>query len=97
MAENKSKSQEKPQEQADPDREDSLTPEQAARKAVRDTESDGDTFPVERLISEGHRFLGHPSHVVSGALHGINRKTLTLDEARAAVDAWLAAPVPQEG
>lgn len=86
MAENKNKTQSKQPE-----------PEQVVREAVREAESDGDRFPVDRLISEGENFLGHPSHVVAGALHAVNRKELTLDEAREAVDAWLSTPVPQEG
>lgn len=67
-------------------------------EAVKATEpaEDALTFSVDRLISDGGDLIGHESHVVAGALSGVNRKQMTLEEAEAAVDAWLKTPVSQE-
>lgn len=69
----------------------------AEQKEQGESSEGAEAFPVERLISEGKDLLGHDGFIVAGALHGISKKNLTLDEAKAAVDAWLAAPVAQEG
>lgn len=66
------------------------TPKEAVKAA--DPPEDAEAFPVERLISEAGAFLNQPPYVVAGALHGVDRKNLTLDEAQAAVDAWLQQP-----
>jgi hypothetical protein len=68
------------------------------KEAVKATEpaEDAIEFSVERLISEGGQLIGHEPHVVAGALNSVNRKNLTLEEAEAAVDAWLKKPVSQE-
>lgn len=58
------------------------------------------TYPVERLIAESDGFLGVPSHVTAGALHGSRKKELTLAEAGAAIEAWNSREVTvdnQEG
>jgi hypothetical protein len=74
---------------------DEPTPEQAAKEAVKETEppEDAESIPVERLIHEP--FTSYPSHVVAGALHGVNRQNLTVEEAEAAVKAWLQTPVKE--
>ena len=88
MAESRAKKQSEPE-----------TPEEATPKeAVKEAEpaSDSEEIPVERLISEGGAFLGQEPHVVAGALAGVNRKKLTVEEAQAAVDAWLKQPVKED-
>lgn len=69
---------------------DAETPKEAVKAA--DPPEEAESFSVERLINEAGAFLNQPSHVVAGALHGVDRKNLTLDEAEAAVDAWLKQP-----
>lgn len=66
-----------------------------AAAAVEVTEED-EKFPVERLVRDGAKLVGHPPHVVAGALSGISKKNLTQDEAKAAVKAWLKTPVTKE-
>lgn len=70
------------------------TPKEAVQAA--EPAEDALEFPVERLISEGGPLLGHEPHVVAGALSGVNRKNLTIEEGKAAVSAWLKKPVSQE-
>lgn len=53
------------------------------------------TFPVSDLIARGSDFLGQPSYVVAGALHGCEDE-ITLDDARGRVTAWLEQPVTKE-
>ena len=74
------------------------TEPETPKEAVADVEppADANTYPVERLISDAGAFLKQPSHVVAGALAGVNRKNLTLEEAEAAVDAWLKQPVKED-
>lgn len=69
------------------------TPKEAVAEV--DPPEEAESFPVERLISESG-FLKQPSHVVAGALSGVPRKTLTIEEAQAAVDAWLKSPVKED-
>ena len=85
MAERKQKDEEAP------------APDKAAREAVKQAEPEesAPTFTVERLVAESADFLGHPAHVVAGALDSVGRKELTLDEAKAAVTAWLKSPVKE--
>jgi hypothetical protein len=70
------------------------TPKEAVKEV--DPPEDALEFPVERLIAEGGQFLGHESHVVAGALSGVSRKNLTLEEAEAAVKTWLKSEVKTE-
>ncbi len=53
-------------------------------------------FPVARLIRDSFRFLGHPSHVAAGALHGSKKSEMTVDEAKAAVEKWLKTPLTKK-
>ena len=57
-------------------------------------DQDEPTFTVERLRRDGHLTLGRPIHVVAGALAGLGEgDQLTVDQARARVEAFLSAPV----
>lgn len=66
----------------------------AAREAVKDTEpsEDAEVFPVEFLIEAGGSFGCRPADV-AGALSAQSKKNLTIEEAKAATNAWLKAPV----
>lgn len=46
-------------------------------------------YSHERLIGEAEDFLGQPSHVVAGALHGVEDAYLTVQEAESLVDDFL--------
>jgi hypothetical protein len=53
----------------------------------------GDTaYAVQRLIDDGEGLLGHPPHVVAGAMYGVDKEYLTADEARKLVEQWLDSP-----
>jgi hypothetical protein len=70
----------------------------AARAAVQETEpaDDAPTFTLDRLTgSDGASLTGYPSHVVAGALAGVTKKKFTIEETKAAVHAWLDAPVKE--
>jgi hypothetical protein len=78
--------------------------ERDARKQARavaraddpDAEPGEGEFSRERLLSDdSYALLGHPPYVVAGALDaaGISKKNLTIDEARAAVEEYLAREV----
>lgn len=68
----------------------------AAREAVQsaDVPEDAETFSVEFLIEAAGSF-GYQPHEVAGALSAQSKKNLTIDEAKAATRAWLAAPVKE--
>lgn len=68
------------------------------KEAVKETDPapEAESIPVERLIADGGAFLGHESHIVAGALAEVPRKNLTIEEAEAAVDAWLKQPVKED-
>ena len=76
-----------------------VEPAKAAAEAVREADPAPDAveFPVERLTGEeAYALTGFEPHVLAGALAGVTRKNLTIDEAKAAVKAWLSTPA-QEG
>jgi hypothetical protein len=76
--------------------EDQPEPAAAAREAASEAAEgadDADSHEVERLIDEAPAYLGCSRHVAAGALHGLRKKKITPDEGKAAVKAWLAAPV----
>jgi hypothetical protein len=50
-------------------------------------------YSQERLIEEATSFLGHPTHVVAGALHGVDQEYLTIKEATKLVDDFLKREV----
>lgn len=53
-------------------------------------ESGGATaYSHDRLIAESQDFLGQPSHVVAGALHGVDQAYLNLKEAERLVGNFL--------
>lgn len=66
-----------------------------AAEAAKDVEPDeeAEEFPVERLVQESQDFLGVPRHVAAGALSGVNKQNLTVEEADAAVKTFLKAEV----
>lgn len=73
-------------------------PQKVAADAVKETEpaSDARTYEVERLVGrDAYALTGYEGHVVAGALSGVNRKNLTVEEAKAAVAAWLSAPLKE--
>jgi hypothetical protein len=47
------------------------------------------TFSHERLIKECISQVGHPAHVIRGALHRVSKQNLTLDECRDLCEKWL--------
>lgn len=49
------------------------------------------TYTVERLVTDSEGFLGVASHVAVGALYG-HTKDLTVEQAKAKVEAWLKRP-----
>jgi hypothetical protein len=51
------------------------------------------TVPVARLMAESDAYLGYPDHVVAGALSGVNKKDMSIDEAKSLVNKWLQKPV----
>lgn len=65
-------------------------PAEAAKDAVADAEpqEEEESFDLERLINESTDFLGVPSHAAAGAFSAISKKSLTITEAKAAVEAW---------
>lgn len=52
------------------------------------------SFSRERLLTDSQDLVGHPPHVLAGALYGDDREYLTLDEAEAAVNDYLSREVP---
>lgn len=83
--------------------EDAPEPRAAARDAQRETareqreeKSDEPSFPRERLMGDdAYTLTGYEGHVVAGALHGIDKKNLTISEVKAACQAWLSAEVKE--
>jgi hypothetical protein len=69
----------------------------AAKPEAQSGNGNGDTLPpipVNQLVADGSALLGHPSHAVAGALAGHDPdEMLDIDEAKAAVEAWLQTPV----
>lgn len=49
-------------------------------------------YAMDRLISEGEGLLGYEPHVVAGAMHGVDKEYLTVDQAKARVERWLDSP-----
>lgn len=50
-------------------------------------------FSRQFLLDNSTDLLGHPSHVVAGALYGDSREYMSVEDAQTTIDAWLAAPV----
>lgn len=73
-------------------------PQKVAAAAVREADpaDDSPVYPVERLTGpDAYALTGHEGHIVAGALSSVSKKNLTIDEAKAAVKAWLKAPVKE--
>lgn len=52
------------------------------------------TFPVSQLAADGATLLGYPFYVVAGALSHLDAdEVLTIADATATVETWLAQPV----
>lgn len=72
-------------------------PREQRSAGPRATEQAQRTFTAADLIARGSDFLGQPSYVVAGALHGVDpEEALSLDDARGRVEAWLEQPVTKE-
>lgn len=75
-------------------KDDAPGPTEAAKAAAKSAASKEDTsYPRERLIDEAYARFQQPAHVVAGAIAGINKKTLTEAEVKAAVEAFLTSEV----
>jgi hypothetical protein len=69
-------------------------PTEAAKDAAKAAaDKSDDAYDRERLIDEAYVRFGQPSHVVAGAITGINKKTLTEAEVTAAIKAFLTSEV----
>jgi hypothetical protein len=71
--------------------------EQAKKPVSAPAESESNSFPIERILSENecYALTGIERHKVLGALRGTKKTTLTIDEVSAAVDKWLSSPVKE--
>lgn len=68
--------------------------ESAAKKAPIEAE---DTFSHDELIERSVSQIGHPQHVVVGALADLkSNKDITVERAKKAVDEFLKRPVKVE-
>jgi hypothetical protein len=77
---------------------DEPTPKEAAREAAKEAEpkEDAEAFPVERLTGpDAQALTGYEPHEVAGALSAINKKNLTVEEAKKATKAWLGSEVKE--
>lgn len=80
--------------------EEKATPDRAAeRSAARGSQSNPEAtpeevrYPLDDLKADAPHLLGVSPHAVAGAMFGETRKTLTLDEAKERVDAFLGREV----
>jgi hypothetical protein len=71
------------------------TPPARPRQRTAEAQQGPDKYEVSDLIARSSGFLGQPSFVVAGALHG-KTEDMTLDDARAAVKAYLSTPEKKE-
>jgi hypothetical protein len=78
--------------------EEELEPAKAAAEAVKETDppEESDKFPVDRLAGDMASLVGYAPHEIAGALDGVSRKTLTIEEAKAATAKWLKSPVKED-
>lgn len=83
---------------AEKDDEEQVEPAKAAAEAVKETDppDDSDKFPVERFTTDMAPLVGYAPHEIAGALDGVSRKTLTVEEVQAATKKWLASPVKED-
>lgn len=70
--------------------------EAQAAKADAEPPEEVLTFDHARLIADAEKLVGRKASDVAGALHGVEKKNLTIEETQAAVDAWLVTPVNAE-
>lgn len=68
----------------------------AAREAAKETEpaEEAESYDTDWLIEAAPSY-GFLRHEVAGALSAISKKSLTIEEAKAATSAWLKAPVKE--
>lgn len=73
-----------------------LAPAQAAREAAKAADPDpgAETYTREWLMAAAGA-VGYPPHVIAGALSGIQKKNLTIEETQDACKAWLVTPVKE--
>lgn len=71
-------------------------PAVAAREAQRaaDPPADAETFDRAWLM-EASSSVGYEPHIIAGALSGVHKKHLTIEETQDACKAFLAAPVKE--
>jgi hypothetical protein len=69
-----------------------------ADKVPQPRDRSASTYSRERLMGESVDFFGEPSHVVAGALAGLDarKQNFTLDEASDAIRAFHQRPVTSE-
>ena len=68
----------------------------AAPPAEKNEKTEEQLISVDRLLAESDAFLGCESYVLAGALHGVRKKNMTVDEAKSLIDEWLQKPVGKE-
>lgn len=68
----------------------------AAREAVKDsdTAAEDETYSIDWLVSASAA-IGYKPEEIEGALSASPKKNLTIEETKAAVKAWLNAPVKE--
>lgn len=68
----------------------------AAAKSERDASAERGATELsrERLLADSSDLIGHPPHVLAGALYGDDRESLSLDDAKAAVNDYLSREIP---
>jgi len=66
----------------------------SAPEPAAEPKSGAEAFPVERLITEAEAFMGCSTQAAAGAFHELpSDQSLTVEEAKQRVDAWLCHPL----
>lgn len=68
--------------------------EAAPQKAAKSSTPAADKYSVERLLEEAELLVGHPRHVVAGALYG-STGDLSVDQAQSKVEKFLNSEVKE--
>lgn len=68
-------------------------PEDAETPPTQKGTGEDTQYSVARLTEAADDFLGHPPHVVAGALSASGKEYLTIGEARSVVEKWLGQEV----
>lgn len=67
--------------------------EAPASVSSKNEKSKAATFSHQALIQRCPRSVGHPSHVIAGALHSVKKKKLTIAECTDLCEKWLKGKV----